>query len=329
MQPALSLVIPFHDVAHYLAICLNSVVMQKFDDFEVVLVDDGSTDGSRKIAEEYVKKDLRFHLLGQENRGPGAARNLGTRHARGRYLAFVDSDDMVTSDAYELLVGSLRASGSDLACGGVVRFDSASRWASPLHRGIFDEPRQRTHITERGCLLGDRTVWNKVYRRSFWDRHGFRFPDHPYEDGFVAVSAHVLAEAVDVLAGPVYFWRQRDTEPLSITQRTFAPENLDGRMKQVRTISTFLESRAPALKAAYDLAALEHDILILLHTTPHLAPPHRSEILAFARTFHAQASAATLEALRAENAKCYSLLSDQRTDDLFRYLRNRQPDALL
>lgn len=329
MQPTLSLVIPFHDVVHYLATCLDAVAAQKFDDFEAVLVDDGSTDGSREIAEEYVKKDPRFHLLRQENRGPGAARNLGTRQARGRYLAFADSDDVVAQDAYELLVGSLRRSGSDLACGGVLRFDSKGSWASPLHQGIFDKPRRRTHISAHRRLLNDRTVWNKVYRRSFWDRHGLAYPEHPYEDGLVAVSAHVLAETVDVVTGPVYFWRQRESEPLSITQHTFAPENLDGRMSQVRTISAFLESRAPDLKDAYDLAALEHDILILLLAAPDLDPPRRNEILAFARTFHDAASRHTLDALSDENTERYSLLSEQRTDDLFRNLRNRRPDALL
>lgn len=329
VDPKLSLIIPFHDVELFLADCLNSVASQEFEDCEVLLIDDGSTDGSREIAEDYAGKDARFQLVRQDNRGPGAARNRGAEQARGQYIAFVDADDMVTADAYVRLVGALEESGSDIACGGVQRFDSVRRWPSPLHEGVFDEPLRGTHITRRTALLKDRTVWNKVYRHSFWRRRGLAYPEHPYEDGLVAVSSHVLADAVDLLSGTVYFWRQRDKGPLSITQRTLDLGNLDGRMKQVRTVSAFLRDRDTNLKDAYDLAALQHDVLILLMTVPHLAPVHGGRILSFAQEFSARASDDVLRELDQDDREIYSLLWNRQTKDLLHLLERRRPEAML
>ncbi|WP_405534816.1 glycosyltransferase [Streptomyces sp. NBC_00075] len=329
MEPTLSLVIPFCDVELYLPACLESIAGQTLVDFEAVLVDDGSVDGSGEIAEEYAGRDGRFHVVHQANRGPGAARNFGLRKARGQYLGFVDADDVVARDAFERLVDSLRETDSDLACGGVERFNSTSRWASPLHADIFEEPRKRTHITRHRALLGDRTVWNKVYRRSFWRQHGFLYPEHPYEDGLVSVSAHVLAESVDVITGPVYFWRQRDAGPLSITQRELDLRNIDGRIRQIQAISEFLAARDAGLRDAYDRAALEHDVIILLMAAPRLEAPCRDEVLDFAREFAGRVSEDVLRRLSEENLKFYCLLLERRTGDLFCHLEDRRQDALL
>src|SRR5512139_3799743 len=93
--PEISVVVPFYNVEAYLAECLDSLVDQTFDDFEVLLVDDGSPDGSRAIAERYAAADPRLRVVTRPNGGLGAARNTGIREARGRYLTFVDSDDVV------------------------------------------------------------------------------------------------------------------------------------------------------------------------------------------------------------------------------------------
>ncbi|MFC5946427.1 glycosyltransferase family 2 protein, partial [Micromonospora harpali] len=112
---------PFHNVVSYIEECLTSLAAQTLEDVEFVLVDDGSGDGSDVIAKGFAARDPRFRILRQETRGPGPARNLGIRHARGTYLAFTDSDDVVPEGAYELLVGSLEETGSDIACGAVRR----------------------------------------------------------------------------------------------------------------------------------------------------------------------------------------------------------------
>ncbi|MFJ9566080.1 glycosyltransferase family 2 protein [Streptomyces fuscichromogenes] len=329
MNPALSLVIPFCNVEPYLAACLDSIIKQTFVDFEVIMIDDGSTDTSREIADSYTRKDPRFRLFRQPNRGPGPARNAGLRHASGRYIGFVDSDDIVAEDAYEQLIDSLQHTGSDVACGGVRRFNRERSWPSPLHEGIFDIPEKRTHITQRIELLGDRTVWNKIYRRSFWDRNNLRFPDHIFEDAFVTVPAHVLAESVDIVTGPVYFWRQREDGPPSITQRALDGDVIYGRMKQIRMVSDFLASQNLELKKAYDLVALEHDILILLTALPNAEHAQREDIITFARDFISRVAEGVLRELESKNAKCYRLLNERRLNDLFQYLKSLPPTDFL
>ncbi|NUS06665.1 MAG: glycosyltransferase family 2 protein, partial [Nonomuraea sp.] len=115
MIPLLSVVVPFYNVEPYLSECLKSLAAQTMEDFEVILVDDGSLDGSRRLAEDFVARDSRFILVDQPNMGPGPARNEGIRRARGTYLAFADSDDVVPPNAYEVLVAKLGETGSDLA----------------------------------------------------------------------------------------------------------------------------------------------------------------------------------------------------------------------
>ncbi|WP_369824219.1 glycosyltransferase family 2 protein, partial [Kitasatospora sp. Root187] len=171
MSPRLSVVVPIYNVERYLQECLDSIAAQTFEDFECVLVDDGSTDGSAAIAEAYAAKDTRFRLVQQENKGLGAARNTGWRHlAPGtEYLTFVDSDDTLPTGAYQLMVSTLDETGSDFVAGNALRLRVAGLFPSHGHRRAFAESRLRTHVREVPGLVTDRTAWNKVYRRSFFD----------------------------------------------------------------------------------------------------------------------------------------------------------------
>ncbi|MFF4501671.1 glycosyltransferase family 2 protein [Streptomyces sp. NPDC001401] len=309
MQPVLSVIVPFYCVERYFEACLESIAAQTLRDLQVIMVDDGSTDGSVRTAEKFAEQDPRFQLLRQSNRGLGAARNAGLPKAGGRYIAFVDSDDIVAPDAYELLVGSLEASGSDIACGGVQRFNRDGYYPSSLHEGIFDEARSRTHITRQTDLIGDRTVWNKVYRRSFWDDHGLIFPEHQLEDACVTVPAHVLATAVDVVTGPVYFWRQRDDGPPSITQRLFDLDIVEGRVQQLTKVSGFLAEHSAHLKRIYDLVALEHDLFILVMALPHIADAsYRIGLLRFMKNFLAGVDPEVFDQLGETHTTCYQIV---------------------
>ena len=171
----LSVVVPIFNVEEFLEESLESIARQTMRDLEVIMVDDGSTDGSAVIAKSFAAHDPRFRLLQQQNQGPGPARNEGVRSAAGKYLAFVDGDDLLDPQAYEVLVGSLDRSGSDIACGGVRRLLPGGVGPSYLHEEPFRETLRRTHVSRRPALLQDRTVWNKVFRRSFWDPHGLTF----------------------------------------------------------------------------------------------------------------------------------------------------------
>ncbi|MFI9784817.1 CDP-glycerol glycerophosphotransferase family protein [Kitasatospora sp. NPDC051984] len=243
MAPRLSVVVPIYNVERYLEECLDSIAAQTFDDFECVMVDDGSKDSSADIAKAYAAKDSRFRLVQQVNKGLGAARNTGYRHiSEGtEFLAFVDSDDTMPPSAYELMIGTLDETGSDFCTGNVLRFRAVGHYQSGGHRKPFAATRLRTHITEIPALVTDRTAWNKVYRRSFFDQAGVLYPEGIlYEDAPVSVPHHYLARRVDVLAEPIYHWREREVGEMSITQMKTNPKGVIDRVKSMELVRDWL-----------------------------------------------------------------------------------------
>ena len=259
----LSVVVPFFNVEPYIGAALESIAGQTMADLEVIMVDDGSADGSTAIAKSFTARDPRFRLVQQENQGLGLARNTGIKHATGEYLAFFDSDDLLAPHAYELLVGSLEKTGSDMACGGVRRFSPTGIVPSPMHREAFRATVLRTHVSRYHALMHDWTAWNKVIRRSFWDSCELEFPPGLYEDSPVMVPAHVMATSVDVFRDVVYYYRVRQSGELSISQGSTGLSNNEQRMASVVFVSAFLAARVPELKPVYDRCVFEGDLAIV------------------------------------------------------------------
>lgn len=114
----LSIIVPVYNVSRYLYGCIESILNQEFQDFELILVDDGSVDDSGKICDEYAGKDNRIHVIHQKNGGVSSARNTGIENASGKYIAFVDADDTMEPNMYSTMVTKAEQSGSDyVICG--------------------------------------------------------------------------------------------------------------------------------------------------------------------------------------------------------------------
>ena len=258
----ITVVVPIYNVEDYLRACLQSIAGQTLADFEVVMVDDGSTDGSAAIAREFVAVDQRFRLISQANGGLANARNTGIAEASGDFLAFVDSDDLLPPNAYQLLLGTLQQTGSDFATGNVHRLTGGGHYQAPFLRKAFALDRRRTHITRFHALLADRPAWNKLWRRSFWgDR---RFPEGIlYEDAPLVIPAHFEAEAVDVIAEPVYLYRIRPVADQSITQRHFDPTLLRDRLAGIARVRQWLRAHGPVDAERWYLEQVLRDELAL------------------------------------------------------------------
>ena len=110
----ISVIIPVYNVEKYLRSCLDSLLNQTFKDLEFICIDDGSTDNSAHILYEYAQKDPRFTIMQQKNQGQGVARNNGIQVAKGKYIAFVDPDDWVESNMFEILVKKIRESNAEI-----------------------------------------------------------------------------------------------------------------------------------------------------------------------------------------------------------------------
>ncbi len=257
MRVTLAVVIPVYNVEPYIRECLTSVAEQDFTDLDVVMVDDGSTDDSALVAREFAARDPRFRLVSQPNQGLGAARNTGLRHIsrQAEFIAFADSDDIIPPNAYSNLLAMLSESGSDLAAGSAHRLTSAGTYQFTKHARDFDRPRMRTTVFEVPGLLMDRTVWNKVYRRDFWDKHSLTFPEGMlYEDPAVTVPLYYLAAAVDVIPEIVYYWRIREGGIPSITQQRTISAMTD-RFTSISMVRNFLSARlqdSPNCLLTYD-----------------------------------------------------------------------------
>ena len=115
-MPAISVVIPVYNTESYIADCLASIHGQTCRDFEAIIVDDGSTDGSAGIAKEFARDDSRFRIVSQENKGLSEARNAGIDVAQGDWITFVDSDDMLAPNFLQALLDAARSTGADIVC---------------------------------------------------------------------------------------------------------------------------------------------------------------------------------------------------------------------
>ncbi|HEU5159010.1 MAG TPA: CDP-glycerol glycerophosphotransferase family protein [Streptosporangiaceae bacterium] len=321
MPPTLSVVVPFYAVEQYLAECLESLRTQTLRDIEVIMVDDGSPDAAAVIAKDFADRDPRFVLLQQANHGLGPARNAGAARARGTYLAFADSDDVVARTGYELLVGSLEETGSDIACGNVARFDSARIYPSDMHIATFRTAHRTTHVTQRPSLLMDRTATNKVFRRSFWDTYGFSFPAGLYEDIPVTIPAHFRAASVDVLTDVVYYYRVRENGDASITQRRSEIANMTARLSRVSGIREFLAEHAPPeLVRAYDGYVLSSDLRPYVNALGRADGDYRRRFRELSGAYLAQVDASVFDGLPAITRLRYHLLRRGLLDELLEVL---------
>lgn len=231
-EPLISVVVPVYDVAPYLPACLDSILGQNHRSLDVVVVDDGSTDESGRIADEYAARDSRVRVEHVPNGGLGAARNTGLRLARGDFLAFADSDDVVPRDAYRRLLRALQrgaGKGADFATGNVARLEDGRTvglpWMDRMHTPFVGP------IDQRPELMGDVFAWNKLFRRDFWESAGLSWPERiRYEDQPTTTQAYVRARAVAVLPEVVYHWRIRgDGSAITEKRNTFA--DLDDRFE--------------------------------------------------------------------------------------------------
>jgi CDP-glycerol glycerophosphotransferase len=264
--PRVSIVVPVYNVAPYLEACLGSLADQTVSDLEVVMVDDGSTDESPEIAARFAASDGRFRLMRQENRGQGPARNAALDHVAGEFIGFVDGDDVVPPHAYEALLRALDRTGSDFATGAVRRLTSLGTTRAELLGDAFERERLKTHITKFPPLVVDRLACNKLFRRSFWDRHDFRFPEGVRnEDIWVMLPAHYLADSVDVVRDTVYLWRRREGGDLSGSQRRSGIKALRDRARAVDHVSRFLAARGlNEAKLHYDRSVVGNDLRYFL-----------------------------------------------------------------
>lgn len=229
VMPVLTVIVPIYNASLYLDECLQSLLEQGLSaqELEVILVVDGSTDGSEVLADKWSQRHQNFRVLSQPNQGLSAARNAGLDTARGTYLIFLDSDDIVPARTYRNMLTLLQRSGSDFVTSSIYRFSRRTPLAWPFERNIDLYQMDRTGLTfaNNPEYIRDFTAWNKMYRREFFLGTGVRFPvGKIYEDVATSPLLYDQAKSFDVYSKPGYFWR---VTPGSITQTLRPAKALD------------------------------------------------------------------------------------------------------
>jgi CDP-glycerol glycerophosphotransferase len=224
-------VVPVYNVESMLAACLDSILAQPVKDLEVVIVDDGSTDGSVAIARRYADRHPQIRLIVQENGGVSRARNVAVEHSTGDLVTFVDPDDVLPPDAWRPMLRALARTGSDFAAGTMERVDGDGwRAQPPLLKRNHAQERLGVTIDDVPLMIADVFPCNKVFRMGFWRGQDLAFPvDVRYEDQVLCTQAFLAATAFDVLTDVVYEWNTR-VDQSSATQARGRHQNLSDRM---------------------------------------------------------------------------------------------------
>lgn len=238
--PKISVIIPIYNNEDYLEETLNSLVNQSiFQEIEVIMIDDGSNDYSRYISEKYALDYDNFKVYHKENEGQGVARNFGLTVAKGDYIHFMDSDDYLPPNAYELLYDIALKNNNDIIIGNVLRFARYNVWEDFLFKNSF---KNITSIVESQTLneipqiLWDTITCNKLYKKEFILKQNIKFPENVFfEDILFSFQAYVLAESISISPEIFYYWRLRSNET-SVTQQDHDLRNFKDRLYILKLI---------------------------------------------------------------------------------------------
>lgn len=245
--PLISVVVPVYNVEKYVAKCLKSIIGQSYKNLEILVVDDGSTDGSGRICDEFMSNDSRIRVIHQKNGGLSIARNVGIEKARGEFVCFVDSDDYVKENFVKKLYEAVLRWGADVAvCGYEEKNGSSSVDVLSKEEVLSGEEATIKLLVQQENI--DVIAWNKVYRRELFTKSGVRFPEGmKYEDSLTTYKLLSLAKRVVYISEASYVYLRRDD---SITKSDKKEESLKMRELAARSAVDYFKKNLRLAQAA-------------------------------------------------------------------------------
>ena len=207
-SPEISIIVPVYQVEKYLNECIDSILAQTFTDFELILVDDGSPDNCPALCDAAAEKDSRVRVIHQQNKGLSGARNAGIDVARGNWLGFVDSDDMIDPTFCEKMLHAAVQAGAEMAVCNILRMKENKALDSYQEHCLKDEVLSREEIVHRIQLSPFYMVMTRLCRREVFEK--IRFPEGKnYEDAFTAPEILEWGNKAACVAEPLYQYRLR------------------------------------------------------------------------------------------------------------------------
>ena len=236
-KPLISIIIPCYNAEKYLHECLNSVLSQSYENWECLLINDGSKDKTFQILEEFSKVDNRFFVFSQENKGLSATRNVGVHNAKGDYLLFLDSDDLLTKNSLQSFVNEVDK--SEIITGITVtvngeNLDRISQLKHTKEASVFFE-NDNLEVLKRTVEAGLAPVaQNRLYKKEFLERHKLQFLHGIFhEDELWFFETMYLAKNVKFINAETYLYRTDNSQ--SITKNV-GEKNLESYLKILETV---------------------------------------------------------------------------------------------
>ena len=223
-QSLISVIVPVYNVEQYLDRCVESIVNQTYSNIEIIIVDDGSTDGSPAKCDAWAERDPRIKVIHKENGGGAQARNVGLDVASGEYITFVDSDDAMHSQMYRRLLSAVEISGADIAeCGFVTEENDLPESVSGDVEIIGEYNAVQALEQNIDDKILRQLIWNKIYAKDVL--HDVRFVEgRVIDDEFFTYRALGNAKKCVVIPDKLYYYRQHDN---SVMHKTYSLKRLD------------------------------------------------------------------------------------------------------
>lgn len=229
-KPLISVILPVYNVKEYLDNCIRSVVIQTYDKLEIILVNDGSTDGSEEMCKKWEKKDSRIKVIDKVNEGLGFARNTGLDAANGKYVMFIDSDDFIKKDTVEKLLAGIKDEDTDTVfCGHIIYYgdektvDCPIKYADKSFEGedviniVLMEMMGGRHSDKNDIVL-PMSVWHGLYSMELIKKNKVRFPSEREfisEDMIFDIDYFRISKKVVFIDGCYYYYRKNNASSLT------------------------------------------------------------------------------------------------------------------
>ena len=214
----ISIIVPVYNVEHYLENCIESILNQTFKDFELILVDDGSTDNSCKICDIYEKKDSRIKVIHKNNGGLSSARNAGLDIACGKYVGFIDSDDSIHPRMYEILYDLIKKYESDISCCNYKKiydiFKDEYENVNSLEVIEMSNIEAIKNLYDKEIGVKLVIACNKLYRKNLFDKIRYKV-GRLHEDEFMAHRILYNSKKITYVDNELYYYLQRDGSIMS------------------------------------------------------------------------------------------------------------------
>lgn len=260
-----SVIVPVYGVEEYLPLCLDSILAQNYSNIEVILVEDESPDRCAEICDDYARKDVRVRVFHKKNGGAASARNIGLDNAFGKYVCFVDSDDVICNTYISMLVNKLEESESDIAVCSYYKLYKSKKEKVECVRSnevICQKEYLLQFLDDWTCSL----IWNKIFKKEKIGR--IRFAEgHKIDDEFFTYQVVMNSDKVILFDEPLYEYRMRLSSVMGEAkkyEREIILDKLEYMVERYRKVTM----KFPDLKNSY-IRNLMDNLIILLHKSQY------------------------------------------------------------